>query len=101
MVEIVLPPIAWLGPWVAFAFIASDTRAHLMRNWTAAGLLVAANLYVLFDVLLRARIRALPRGFVFAGFVLTLSAVVGAYRTPTSRRRTPTPRAMPMRPEAA
>jgi hypothetical protein len=50
-----------------------------MHNWTAAGLLVAANLYVLFDVLLRARIRALPRGFVFAGFVLTLSAVVGAY----------------------
>ncbi len=78
-VEIVLPPIAWLGPWVAFLFVPGNTSTHIARHWIAATLLVAANLYVLFDVLLRARIRALPRGFVFAGFVLTLSALVGAY----------------------
>jgi hypothetical protein len=59
--------------------LASNLHPNRGRVWAAAGLLIAANLYVLFAVLLRKRARALRRGVIFVGFVLTLVGLVGVY----------------------
>ncbi|HEV3319077.1 MAG TPA: potassium channel family protein [Solirubrobacteraceae bacterium] len=78
-IEIFLPPVVWLVPWVAFYTIVGNEHTHVTGDWIAAGLVVGGNLYVLFGVLLRRRVNALPRGLLFAGFALTLAALVGAY----------------------
>jgi hypothetical protein len=76
--DVLVPGVAWIGPWVVF-FAVGAGSVDLLRFEVAVAFLVAANLFVLFGVLLRKRTNVMPRPFLFAGFVLTLAALVGSY----------------------
>jgi hypothetical protein len=68
----------WAAPWVLFGLTASERAGGLTFVWVGAGLLVAADFFLLLAVFLRTS-SPLPPWAVTTGFILTFAALVAAF----------------------
>jgi Ion channel len=72
--------LVWLAAWALFArTVRHGDTSHAYQTWGGAGMLIGANISLLLILLVNPEFGELPAWEIGAGFVMTFSALIGAY----------------------